>query len=113
MNIMKALEPIHLSRDTTLFAEQDEITEVYFLMSGIWDIGFSVNLEQFFKMRYEHYSVIGAYGVTFFKRSAYIYKTVTECKGYFIRRQRWKVIMDSNDSRIIKEFQNVILKEFE
>ena len=110
---MQALEPIQIEKQTTIFAEQEELTEVYFLMTGVYDIGFTANLEEFFPMRYQHYSVIGAYGCTYFRRSAYIYKTVTESQGYFVRRKYWKIIMDRNDKNVIGEFKIGILTEFE
>jgi hypothetical protein len=113
MEIMQALEPIQIEKNTTLFAEQDEITEVYFLMNGIYEIGFTANLEKFFPMRYQHYSVIGAYAVTYLKRSAFIYRTFSFAEGYFVRRKYWKIIMDRNDQNIISEFKLVILDEFE
>jgi hypothetical protein len=113
MNVMQALEPIQIDKETTLFAEQDEITEVYFLMTGIYDIGFTCNLEEYYPMRYEHYSVIGAYGVTFLKRSAYIYKTVSYATGYFVRRKTWRIILDNNDRNVIQEFKLRTQLEFE
>jgi len=113
MEIMQALEPIRLEKDTTLFNELDEITEVYFLMTGTYEIGFTANLQSFFPMRYQHYSVIGAYGVTYLRRSMFIYKTVTLAQGYFVRRQHWKVILDSNDRNVINEFKVCIYNEFE
>jgi hypothetical protein len=112
MDMMQVLEPILIVKDKTLYTEQDELTEVYFIMTGTYKIGFSVNLERFYPMKYEHYSIIGAYGVTFFRRSAYIYRTVTECKAYFIRRKIWKTILERSDSNIVEEFQNGIEREF-
>ena len=81
-------------------------------MTGVYDIGFTANLEEFYPMRYQHYSVIGAYGATYFRRSAYIYHTVTQCEGYFIRRKYWKIILDRNDHVVINQFKVVIENEF-
>lgn len=108
MDIMQALEPIQIEKNTVLFYEQDEITEVYFFMQGTYEIGFNANLQDFFPMRYQHYSVVGAYAVTYLRRSAFIYKTVTFSKGYFVRRKYWKIILDRGDRNIVNEFKNGI-----
>ena len=113
MEIMQALEPIQIEKNTTLFGELDEITEDYFFMSGTYEVGFSANLQDFFPMRYEHYSVVGAYAVTYLKRSMFIYKTVTFAHGYFVRRKYWKIILDRNDRNIVNEFKFGIKTEFE
>ena len=47
-------------------------------------------------LRYKNSNMIGAYGVTFDKRSEFIYKTATVCKGYFIRKKAWKEILQNN-----------------
>lgn len=39
---------------------------------------------------------IGAYGTTFFERSSFLYKTKTLCKGYFIRKSNWFMLLCSN-----------------
>jgi hypothetical protein len=33
--------------------------------------------------------VIGAYGATFNKRALFIYRTKTQCEGFFIRKRNW------------------------
>ena len=113
IEIMQALEPIRISKHTKLFSEQEEVTEVYFFMKGIFDIGFNINLETCYTLRYKNYSVIGAYAVTFFKRSAYIYKTSSVCSGYFIRRKIWQTILDNNDTHVVQEFKDQIVREYE
>jgi hypothetical protein len=39
-------------------------------------------------------TVIGAFNICFNKRQIFIHKTHTECKGYSIRKSKWKMIMD-------------------
>lgn len=55
--------------------------------------------------------MIGAYGVTFSKRSLFIYKTVayknyTMCEGYFIRKKEWLEIINNEDHEdVIKVYK--------
>ena len=106
IEIMRSLEPIRVEKGSTLYREQEEMTEVYFFMKGVFDIGYNINLETCFALRYKNYSVIGAYAVTFFKRSAFIYKTTTNCTGYFIRRKTWCKILLEGDTHIVREFKD-------
>ena len=46
-------------------------------------------------------NVIGAYGVTFNKRALFIYKTYTECEGFFIRKKEWLKIINCEDHKEI------------
>ena len=39
---------------------------------------------------------IGAYGATFNLRSIFVYKTMTLCEGYFIRKEHWLKILDDH-----------------
>ena len=41
--------------------------------------------------------MIGAYQVTFNKRALFICKTITQCQGYFIRKQNWVKIFNDED----------------
>lgn len=53
---------------------------------------------------------IGSYGVTYRKRSDFIFKTIQESKGFFIRRINWLRIL--NDSRY-PELTPVVKKQIE
>jgi hypothetical protein len=76
-----------------LYRELEESDLAYFFLYGSFDVGYCVDLDTKFSLRFKNYSVVGLYGVTFFKRSQYIYRTATTCGGYFIRRFKWKQIM--------------------
>ena len=95
MEIMYALEPIHTCSNTILFNELEEVDEVLFFTKGIHDIGYELNTEKIFVLRYENSNPLGAYNVTFDERSEYIYKTHTDCDGFFIRRNKWKVLLST------------------
>jgi hypothetical protein len=96
-----------------IFIEQEEVTEVYFFMKGIFDIGFNINLHTVYCLKYRDYTSIGAYAVTFFKRSDYIYKTAQSCNGYFIRRKIWCNILTEMDHHLVTEFKDQIVREYQ
>ena len=64
---------------------------------------------------YKYYRVVGMFGVTFHKRSQYIYRTVTNTEGFFIRRKNWKKIIDPkrNDHKVIHELKELIVRNYE
>jgi hypothetical protein len=53
MSIMRNLEPIQVPPRTIIFNELDETQEIYFFMKGTNEIGFSINLENKFVLKYK------------------------------------------------------------
>jgi hypothetical protein len=49
------------------------------------------------------HSDIGAYGVTFNKKSNFIYKTPHDSEGFFIRKKNWINLINNDDSQEINE----------
>lgn len=92
--ILSNLEPRQEFEGTILFNENDEINEVIFFMKGIVDIGFMINRKETFCLRLHKDSLLGAFNLCTNKRTKFIYKSMTHCQGYFIRRSNWKSIMD-------------------
>jgi len=92
--------------DHLLYEELDEFNEVIFVMKGFYRVGYSINNKYEFLPEMQTKNVIGAYGVTFSKRSLFIYKTYDQCEGYFIRKKEWLEIIDNDDhSEIIKHYK--------
>jgi len=56
-----------------LYEELDEFNEVIFVMKGFYKVGYSINNKYEFLPEKQCKNVIGAYGVTFSKRSLFIY----------------------------------------
>jgi hypothetical protein len=80
----------------TLYNELDEVNEVIFFNKGDFDVGFEINRERYFVVRYQNNqnaNIIGAYGATFNKRSKFIYKTASYCEGFYVRKTKWKTLM--------------------
>ena len=95
IRVLMSLEPCKEESDTIIIEELDEFNDVRFYSTGIYEIGYSINNQNYFKLRFQNNNVIGAYGVTFHKRALFIYITRSECQGYFIRKNNWlKIIED-------------------
>lgn len=97
MDIMRALEPRKEERGVILFNELEEMNEVLFFTRGSYEIGYNFNGQSHFKIKYKNSNVIGAYGVTFFKCSQFIYRTCTKCTGFSIRKSNWLKIINTNE----------------
>jgi hypothetical protein len=59
---------------------------------GQYDIGYEINKKVQFKIRHPSKTVIGAYEACFDRRSLFIYKTHTDCKGFSIRKKNVHVL---------------------
>ena len=94
VQVLLNLEPIKFERDTILLEELDECSEVIYIPDSYFLVGYSINKKPIFKIAQKNVD-IGSYGATFNKRSHFIFKTINQCNGYFIRKLNWlKVIND-------------------
>lgn len=87
--MLRSLEPRKEEPDVVLVDELDEFNEVIFFMKGFYCVGYSINNQKYFYPELYSTNVIGAYGATFNKRALFIYKTKTQCEGFFIRKRNW------------------------
>jgi hypothetical protein len=87
-SILSSLEPICFKKNEILYDELDEFHSVIYIMHSEYHIGYTINKKQYFKIKMMHQDV-GAYGMTFKKRSEFIYKAQKDCEGFFIRRKNW------------------------
>lgn len=94
IQMLKSLEPRMIPESVTLFDELDEVNELLFIELGKYDIGYEVNKMRKFKIRLGAKTVIGAFNICFKKRQIFVYKTKTECSGYFVRKKNWHDIME-------------------
>lgn len=94
IEILKVLEPRKFLAKETINNELDEVNEILFIEKGEYNIGYEVNKTEKFKLRMGQNTVIGAFNICFNKRQIFIHRTHTECRGYSIRKQYWKKIMD-------------------
>ena len=77
------------------------MNEVIFYESGTFEIGYEINRFTRYILKYKNSLaravVIGGYGATFNKRSHFKYRTVTECRGFYIRKLNWLTILEDHD----------------
>jgi CRP-like cAMP-binding protein len=97
---------------TILFEELGEINEIIFVETGQIEVGFDINKIRKYVYRYDSKYVIGAYNCTFNERSLFVYRCRTNCKGYYIRKNVWKQLIDSYPS-IRDIIQKQIQEEYE
>ena len=112
MQLMQYLEPRQEERGVELIKELDEFTEVFFFYRGTYEIGFEINHQPYFVLRYKNNNVIGAYGLTFNVRALFLYKTVSKCEGFSIRKSNWLDILNSND-KIMAVIKSSVKKDYE
>lgn len=116
LEVLKNLECRREDKGVILYNELDEQNEVLFFETGMFEVGYEINRFVKYVMRFKNTSsrsnVIGAHGATFNKRSLFIYRTVTECKGFFIRKQNWIHIIDENP-QLADNLRNQVNHDFE
>ena len=96
VGILKSLEPRYEKKNTVIINELDAQDELLFYYNGTYCIGYEINRVKKYVLRFKDTNVIGAYQCTFNKRSIFVYKTITSCKGYFIRKLEWQKVLDEN-----------------
>lgn len=111
IDILQSLEPRSEPKNEILINELDEQNEVLFFNNGTYEVGYEINRVKKYVLRFKDSNVIGAYQCTFNKRSMFIYKTVTICMGYSIRKVYWQQIFKENIG-LADEFTERISREF-
>ena len=94
MEFLQNLEPRLEKAGSILFEELEEINEIFFVSEGQIEIGFELNKQRKFVIRYTNKTVIGGYNCTLDKRSIFVYKCRTDCEGYTIRKEQWQAILE-------------------
>lgn len=105
------LEPRMDPARTTIINELDEFGDITFITKGNVALGFEINKMIKYAIVFRNKCVIGAFGVTFNQRANYVYTTLTETHGLFIRKENWMEIMDSNP-QISNAMKKNILVEY-
>jgi hypothetical protein len=85
-SLLLKLEPIFYTSGTIIVNELDEFSEISFCMSGKCVVGYEINNRKRYCIKYSDNFVIGAYDLTFNKRSMFIWRAVSYIEGYFIRK---------------------------
>ena len=114
LDFLSCLEPRQEEENVILLNELDEVNEVFFFTKGQCETGFEINRVQNYVLRQDRNIYIGAYNVTFNKRSKFVYRTYYKCEGYSIRRSLWKIkVMSEEHEQIVETFKKTIKKDYE
>ena len=109
---MRSLEPREEAAGVVLINELEDVNEVICFTHGTYEIGYDFNGEEQFKIRFKNSNMIGAFNLSFNQRSEYIYRTVTNCQGFFIRKRAWYDIMN-NHKQVSEGFKAQIAQDYE
>lgn len=113
VKILLNLEPLQIASETIILEELDECRQVIFLENSEFMVGYSINKVPIYKVTQMNVD-IGSYSVTFNVRSHFIFKTINQSKGYFIRKGNWIKIMDDEQfKQLVKLIKGVIKRNYE
>jgi CRP-like cAMP-binding protein len=90
ITVLQFLEPVMYTAGSYIFSELDDVNEVVFIESGMYDVGYEINKKVILKLRCPARTVIGGFEVCFDKRILFIFKAFTDCKGYIIRKKNFR-----------------------
>ena len=96
IQMMVMLEPVRIPKRTILVDELEECAEVMFINEGQVVVGYEINKQKKYCLRFTDYCVVSAYNVTFNERAAFIYTALTNLNGFFIRKQNWYYLLQDN-----------------
>ena len=65
IQILSNLEPRHEKRGDILYEELEEIQEIFFVQTGTIDIGYEINRQKKYVLRYTDSVSIGSYNCCF------------------------------------------------
>ena len=108
-SLLLKLEPIFYNSGTMIANELDEFSEISFCMKGRCAIGYEINNQKRYCIKYTDNFVIGAYDLTFNKRSMFIYRSMSYIEGYFIRKQDWMELINDYSSIGLCIKRNILL----
>jgi len=94
-----------------MICELDDVGEITFITKGKVALGYEINKIKKFQIIYKNKCIIGAFNVTFNQRATFIYQSLTEVQGYFIRKCNWLDMMD-NYEEVSKPLKRDILLEY-
>lgn len=109
MDVLAHLEPRREESGTQMVNELDEFNEIVFIQKGVIAIGYEINKIKRHCIRYKDRCVVGGFGSTFNQRASYIYTAVTSVEGYFIRKYRWRNILNEYSEIAYLVRQNILL----
>jgi len=85
MRILTNLAPRHCNAGHILFEENDEVNEIIFVSKGEVDVGYTINGQTTYALRFINKIMVAAYNATYNFRTVATYKCHTDIYGYSIK----------------------------
>ena len=96
-DMLSFLEPRYEPAHTIIFDENEEVNEVSLFTEGEMGLGFELNKTIKIAFSQKDEIVVGAWEISFGRRSQFVYKTLSSCDGFFIRKTKWVQMIRSNE----------------
>ena len=77
MTLIMHLEPIREFKHQIIINENEEMNQVTFITHGKVALGYEINKQKRYCLQFHNKCVIGAYEISFFKRSEYVYAALS------------------------------------
>lgn len=97
INFLSALEPRHFVKHGEIFNELDAPSECYFIMSGKYDVGYTINDQRVYRLQFGERTNIGGFNLALKRRVQFNYRARTEVNAFAIRRQSWFLLHQEYD----------------
>jgi hypothetical protein len=107
--LLTKLEPWFEKKHTILVDEVAELNEITFVSKGSIVIGYEINKQKKYCIKFKNNCVVGAFECTFNRRSSFIYTCLTECKGFFIRKNQWHSLIEDHEEVTNKLKSNILI----
>jgi hypothetical protein len=92
--VLIGLEDRTYQKGQELIEELQECYEVRFVQEGTFDVGFEVNREKYYKLRFGKSTIIGGYQICFRSRYLFTYRASSLLKTYSLRLKVWLNILE-------------------
>ena len=96
MNIITHLEPRFEQAGAILLEENEEVNEILFILTGDVDVGYTIDREVKYVLRFQGRVMLAAYNATFNIRTIAAYRSHTDCAGYSLKKKVWEEIISDD-----------------
>lgn len=91
--MIEYLEPTPYAPNQCIVNELDECLEIYFVLSGKFDVGYNINNRRYYRLRFYQGRMINAFNVHFDRRSDFIIRASSALNCFAYRKGNWKELM--------------------
>ena len=91
--MIEFLEPKPFEPYQCITNELDECLEIFFVLSGKFDVGYNINNRKFYRLRFVEGRMINAFNVHFDRRSEFMIRAFSFVNCFAYRKANWKQLM--------------------